>query len=234
MSQNQINQIKKKVKIFSFDGSIGSGKTTLMERTKEYYKTNPNVIFAREPIDKWNLVKDKNGTEMLTLFYADQQKYAFSFQVMAITSRISVFREIINANLDKDIIIITERSLYTDKHIFAKMLYDQGKMSEVEYQIYLSLFNEFVDEFDVENVVYIKTEPAKCYERIHKRAREGEELISLSYLEECHKYHEIFLDQTNGLFKQQLELDGNQDIYKNTNLADEWMSQINAFIEKIL
>ena len=223
---------KRKITLISIDGSIGSGKTTLMKYVKEYYKNNPNIIFAREPVDKWSFVKDKNGTEMIKLFYADQQKYAFSFQVMAITSRISIFREILNNTLDNDIIIITERSLYTDKHIFAKMLYDQGKMSDVEYQIYLSLFDEFINEFDVENVIYVKTKPEKCYERVHTRSRPGEELIPLSYLEECHNYHETFLDPNSVLFKRRLILDGNQDIYTNENLIDEWILQIDDFIRK--
>ena len=37
----------------------------------------------------------------------------------------------------EEYIIITERSLYTDKHVFAKMLHDQGKIEDVCYQIYL-------------------------------------------------------------------------------------------------
>ena len=35
----------------------------------------------------------------------------------------------------------------------------------------------------------------KCYERVHIRAREGEEVIPLAYLEDCHKYHEEFLEK---------------------------------------
>jgi hypothetical protein len=62
------------------------------------------------------------------------------------------------------------------------------------------------------------------------RAREGEELIPLAYLEECHRYHEAFLDQDRGLFKEQLVLDGNQDIYQNPTLASDWMQQIDGFI----
>ena len=104
-------------------------------------------------------------------------------------------------------------------------------MSEVEYQIYLTLFDEFAAEFEVNKVVYIRTDPDKCYERIHLRAREGEELIPLAYLEECHRYHEEFLDKDRGLFKEQLVLDGNQDIYQNVTLAGDWMRQIDGFIQ---
>lgn len=226
MSQNKQNTVT----LVSFDGDIGSGKSTMMKKAEEYYKNNANVIFAEEPVRKWNQIRDKNGTEMLKLFYQDQEKHAFKFQIMAFVSRLAGLREIVNANKGKNIVIITERSLYTDKEIFAKMLYDQGKMSDVEHQIYLTLFDEFASEFEVNKVVYIRTDPAKCHERIHIRAREGEELIPLAYLEECHRYHEAFLDKDRGLFKEQLVLDGNQDIYQNATLAEDWMHQINAFI----
>jgi deoxyadenosine/deoxycytidine kinase len=202
----------------------------MMKKAEEYYKNNANVIFAEEPVRKWNQIRDKNGTDILKLFYQDQEKHAFKFQIMAFVSRLAGLREIVKANEGKNIVIITERSLYTDKEIFAKMLYDQGKMSDVEHQIYLTLFDEFASEFEVNKVVYIRTDPVKCHERIHIRAREGEELIPLAYLEECHRYHEAFLDQDRGLFKEQLVLDGNQDIYQNATLAEDWMQQINAFI----
>lgn len=219
-----------KVILVSFDGNIGSGKSTMMKKAHEFYRSNSNVIFAEEPVEKWNQIKDKNGTEMLKLFYQDQEKHAFKFQIMAFVSRLAGLREIVKANPGKNIVIITERSLYTDKEIFAKMLYDQGKMSDVEHQIYLTLFDEFASEFEVNKVVYIRTDPVKCHERIHVRAREGEELIPLAYLEECHKYHEDFLDLERGLFKDQMVLDGNNDIYLNPEVADEWMRQIDASI----
>ena len=221
-----------KVILVSFDGNIGSGKSTMMKKAHEFYRNSANVIFAEEPIGKWNQIKDKNGTEMLKLFYQDQEKHAFKFQIMAFVSRLAGLREIVKANPGKNIVIITERSLYTDKEIFAKMLYDQGKMSDVEHQIYLTLFDEFASEFEVNKVVYIRTDPEKCHQRIHVRAREGEELIPLAYLEECHKYHEDFLDLERGLFKDQMVLDGNNDIYLNPGLADEWMRQIDANIFK--
>ena len=221
-----------KVILVSFDGNIGSGKSTMMKKAHEFYRNRENVIFAEEPIGKWNQIKDKNGTEMLKLFYQDQEKHAFKFQIMAFVSRLAGLREFVKTNPGKNIVIITERSLYTDKEIFAKMLYDQGKMSDVEHQIYLTLFDEFASEFEVNKVVYIKTDPVKCHERIHLRAREGEELIPLAYLEECHKYHEEFLDLERGLFKDQMVLDGNNDIYLNPEVADEWMRQIDANIFK--
>jgi deoxyadenosine/deoxycytidine kinase len=225
-----MTQNLKNVRIISIDGSIGSGKTTLMKRIKQHYKDNSKIIFACEPVEEWAKITDEHGTEMLKLFYMNQTVCAFAFQMMAYISRLAGLRKIIRDNQDKDIIIITERSLYTDKYIFEKMLYDQGKIKEYEHKIYLMWFDEFAKDFDINDVIYIKTEPIKCYERIHLRAREGEELIPLAYLEECHTYHEAFLDPNSGLFKNQLVLDGNQDILKNETILCQRLRQIDAFI----
>ena len=69
-----------------------------------------------------------------------------------------------------------------------------------------------------------------CYHRIHKRAREGEEVIPLAYLQDCHNYHEDFLDEQTGISSRKLNLDGNVDIYKNEQIVEDWLSQIKGFI----
>ena len=107
--------------IVSIEGNIGSGKTTLMEYLKTHFKSK-SIVFLKEPVDEWETIKDHEGTTMLQKFYADQEKYSFSFQMMAYISRLSLLKDTIENN--PDAIIITERSLMTDRHVFAKMLYD--------------------------------------------------------------------------------------------------------------
>jgi deoxyadenosine/deoxycytidine kinase len=237
-------------KIITIEGNIGSGKSTLLENLRKYYsKTSKNVIFLREPVDEWEKIKDVDGNTMLKKFYADQEKYSFPFQMMAYISRLKILRDTINtfASEEKDIIknsiddgknsempeyiIITERSLYTDKYVFAKMLYDQGKIEDVCYHIYLNWFHEFAKDFPINYSVYVNTTPNKCYERIHKRAREGEEVIPLSYLQTCHEYHETFLDDKTGITTNKIVLDGNLDIYENEKIVEEWIEHINSFIQ---
>jgi deoxyadenosine/deoxycytidine kinase len=234
------------ITIVSIEGNIGSGKSTLLETLKTIFKENCNIVFLREPVDEWEKIKDKDGNTMLQKFYANQQEYSFAFQMMAYISRLTILRETVrdimnkislnNNNKETDkiqkekYIIITERSLYTDKYVFAKMLYDQGKIEDVKYQIYLNWFDEFAKDFPVNDVIYVNTDPKKCYERIHKRARVGEEVIPLAYLESCHKYHNEFLDETTGIKTNQLVLNGNQDIFAETGLIDNWVSTINQFL----
>jgi deoxycitidine kinase/deoxyguanosine kinase len=171
---------------------------------------------------------------MLKKFYADQDKYSFPFQMMAYISRLKILRdtikEITSKNIAENYVIITERSLYTDKHVFAKMLHDQGKIEDVCYQIYLNWFDEFAKDFPINYTVYVQTDPTNCYARIHKRAREGEEVIPLAYLKDCHSYHEEFLDEKTGISSKKLFIDGNVDIYKNEKIVEDWLSLIKGFI----
>ena len=227
----------------SIEGNIGSGKSTLLSNLREHYKDNNNVIFLKEPVDEWAKIKDINGTTILEKFYADQEKYSFPFQMMAYVSRIKVLRDTLKENRDsnqnqgenlekKDYIIITERSLYTDKMVFAKMLYDSDKIEDVNYQIYLNWFDTFSGEFPVHKVIYVKASPDKCYERIVKRSREGEENIPLQYLTACSLYHDNMLDKSasNCVCNEQLILDGNIDIYENKTQLDEWIQEIEQYI----
>jgi deoxyguanosine kinase len=234
------------ITIVSIEGNIGSGKSTLLETLKKIFKENSNVLFLREPVDEWEKIKDKDGNTMLQKFYANQQEYSFAFQMMAYISRLTILRETVrdimnkvSLNQDKNDpidkkdkhIIITERSLYTDKFVFAKMLYDQGKIEDVMYQIYLNWFDEFAKDFPVNDVIYVNTNPVKCYERIHKRARIGEEVIPLAYLTACHEYHNAFLDENTGIKATQLVLNGNQDIFQNSHIVDDWIMSIKNFLQ---
>ena len=221
-------------KIVSIEGNIGSGKSTLLDNLRKHYNDNCHVVFLKEPVDDWEKIKDKQGNTMLKKFYSDQDKYSFPFQMMAYISRLKILRdtikEITSKNNNDNYVIITERSLYTDKHVFAKMLHDQGKIEDVCYQIYLNWFDEFAKDFPINYTVYVQTDPTHCYHRIHKRAREGEEVIPLAYLQDCHNYHEDFLDEKNGISSRKLNLDGNVDIYKNEQIVEDWLSQIKGFI----
>ena len=222
--------------IISIEGNIGSGKSTLLANLREHFKDNVNIVFLKEPVDEWAKIKDKNGITILEKFYADQEKYSFPFQMMAYVSRIKELRNTVKEqkkNSSNPFVIITERSLYTDKMVFAKMLFDTGKIEDVNYQIYLNWFDTFSEEFPVHKVVYVKTAPEKCHERIVKRSREGEDNIPLSYLISCSFYHDNMLDKnlTTCVCETQLVLDGNVNIYKNTHQVDRWIEEITKFIQ---
>lgn len=218
------------IKIISIDGNIGSGKSTLMGNLKSYFGNNKNIVFLKEPVDEWETITDENGTTILEKFYGDSSKYGFSFQIMAYISRLDVIRKEIKKN--SNAIFISERSLFTDKLVFAKMLFDSGNIELVNYKIYLKWFDTFAEDFPVNKVIYVNTLPEICHQRIIKRSRTGESNIPLDYLKNCHKYHNNMLDTNSEdcICKDQLILNGNIDIYENKEQINEWIDQINMFI----
>lgn len=219
-------------RIITIDGNIGSGKSTLLAHLKEHFKSNANIVFLREPVDEWESIKDKDGNSMVKKFYADQEKYSFSFQMMAYISRLALLKEAMKTY--PEAIIITERSLYTDKCVFAKMLYDMEKIEDVNYQIYLKWFDTFAQECPIHQCIYVNTSPTICHDRIMKRSRTGEDSIPLDYLTRCDNYHKTMLYEFLQMFQQGQKdivvLNGNIDIYSSPNELKNWMNKISTIL----
>lgn len=180
--------------ILSIEGNIGSGKSTIIEYLKNNYNSN-DIIFLPEPVNEWENIKDINNNTILQKFYAEKKKYSFAFQMMAYISRLNLLRDTIKKNPNK--IIVSERSLFTDKFVFAKMLYDSNDMEDVEYQIYNNWFESFLDLAPLSKMIYLKTDPKISFQRISVRNRQGENNIPYEYIENCHKYHNDMYDKIN-------------------------------------
>ena len=210
--------------LVSIDGNIGSGKSTTWDMLKQAYAGRDDVHFVEEPVDSWHHIKDGDGVPILTNFYKDHKAYAFRFQMMAYISRLALLRQTVRSNAGRCRVIVTERSVDTDRNIFAKMLYDSGDIAHDEYTIYNMWFDEFVRDLPVAGLVYIRADPETCMERITKRGREGES-IPLDYVQKCHDYHEAWI---NGIACKKLVVDANTEIEKTaTHRVQEIMTFIN-------
>ena len=224
------------IQIISIEGNIGSGKSTLLENLRVHFENCKNIIFLKEPVDDWSNIKDENNVTMLEKFYKDQKKYSFAFQMMAYISRLSLLKQTIEKKeFNKNsvpLIIITERSLYTDKFVFAQMLFDTGNLEYIQFQIYLKWFDEFIKEYPINKMIYVKTTPEICHSRILKRSRTGEDVISIDYLKHCDKYHNDMLNTSSKkcVCNQQLILNGNNNIFEDSKELEKWIQQINDFI----
>jgi len=200
--------------IISVEGNIGAGKSTFLEKLREQF---PDAYFVPEPVDEWATITDDHGVTILEKYYADPKKYAFSFQMMAFITRIKLLRA-----APKECLVITERSVFTDREIFAKMLYDSGKIEDIEYAIYLKWFDELVGDLKIDGIVYLKTSHLTCFSRIKMRSRQGEH-IPPSYIADCQYYHDKWLADSDNV----LELDGEMDFSKV--LPWEWKQQLYNF-----
>lgn len=191
--------------IITIDGNIGSGKTTFINKMKQYaneYKIN-NLVFLEEPVKQWSEIQ-VNDITILEAFYNDPERYAFSFQMLAFISRLSLFLEAIENNPNS--IIISERSILTDKFIFAKMLHENGHIDEYSYKIYNLWFEYFVSKLPEHRHIYLYSDPKNTIHRINKRQRPGESKIDMNYLRSCHEFHnDMFIDNNKLLTKLNID-----------------------------
>ena len=213
--------------IVFIEGGIGCGKSTLVKHIQGYcQKNNLKYKTIQEPVDIWTQIKDEKDTTIIEAFYKDQAKYAFMFQMMAYISRLQRLHEAYEDAKEKYDLIICERSLHTDKHVFCQMLYDEGKIDTFGFQVYNMWFDYFQSFVETSMFVYLKTDYEICFERIQKRQRQGENSIPKEYLQQNNAYHDKWLLQHDNV----MILDGNQDCEKHPGLLDSYCKQIIDYI----
>jgi len=168
--------------MYFVEGNIGSGKSTFLKKLSSEFKV------VQEPVDEWSKMKNANGKNILEEFYEDPQRNAYLFQSIAFRSRVKNITD-----LDENVIV--ERSIYTDRMVFADVCKEDGNISEIEWNDYIEWFDFIVKHigFKPKGFIYLRTDPEKSYERINKRNRSGESNISLEYLRKLHQRHDKWL-----------------------------------------
>ena len=202
--------------LISIEGNIGSGKSTFFNYIKKHLES-PDIIFLGEPVEIWESIKDADGN-LLEHFYNDPYKYSYCFQMTAYISRLVLLKNALKL-LKPGGVIITERCVFSDFNVFAKMLFESGKINKIEYDCYKMWFDYFLEDIPRPVFIYLRASPNTCYNRVISRARESEIGISLDYLMECEQYHDNWLvpngepDDNWLMLKSNVTvLDGNKDI----------------------
>jgi deoxyadenosine/deoxycytidine kinase len=176
-----------KPRVFFVEGNIGTGKSTFLKMIENLNNDKYQVIY--EPVDTWTSFTDSSGKNILQYFYDDPKRFAYTFQNTAFVSRVEKLKEI---DETKEAVFI-ERSIWSDKHIFAKNCFESGTMSEIEYKLYLKWFTwleENVGFKYMHEFVYLRCTPELSYERMKTRSRSEEAGVSLDYLTQIHEKHE--------------------------------------------
>lgn len=230
MSAGEEEGVSKRKKWFIIEGNIGTGKTTLMKKLSERYSDNTEFLF--EPVGVWQSFRDEKGTNLLDLFYKDQERWSYTMQTVAFLSRMQDITRTQVRNLR-----FSERSVFTDIYVFAENCYLKGKMNKVEWDLYNSWFtwlttSKLVDKLNPDGFIYIRAEPEKSMERLKKRARTEEDGVPLEYLTDIHKRHDEWLlskDMTTPV----LVIDANEDFLGNEDRLEAIMGQIETFMGKL-
>jgi deoxycitidine kinase/deoxyguanosine kinase len=221
---------------FFVEGNIGATKTTLLDRAATRLcrvTSKATLVVVPEPIDEWNIV--------LSDFYKDPRRWAFTFQIRAMSTRIAAIRAAIEHAYNPDeperlLVVLCERSIFADRHIFVEALYNDGMLTDTEYVMYADAWTYFSTHAypgRVGGVIYLDTEPVACLTRIRRRARDAESTISLEYLTSLDALHEVAL-KTPGAWSNApvLRIDVEQlgNVPRDEAAADALAEQIDNFM----
>lgn len=204
------------------EANIGSGKTTLLKKLEE--KLNVNVIY--EPVDTWTKIQDSKGENLLGYFYQDIKRWAYTFQSVAFRTRIQEMEK----KVKNDSINIIERSVYTDRNVFAKNCHSNGLMNDIEWFDYTNWHDWLCTKFDIQPdlYIYLRVNPEVSFARLQKRSRHEEDGVPLEYLRQIHQRHEDWLMGLDNV----IVIDGNIEFETDSQRLDVIINIIRDAIEK--
>ena len=84
-----------------------------------------------------------------------------------------------------------ERSLLSANQVFSPILMQNGDLTQTQFDKLIQGQPPHPDQF----IVFIEADPTICLTRINDRQQPGDELASLSYLEQIQKRHKLWFDQ---------------------------------------
>jgi len=183
---NSADTQKSSRSMFLLEGNIGAGKTSLGNLLKD----STAFEFLEEPVDMW---RDGFANNLFEMFYKDMDRWSFTFQIMAFTTRAKTWSEILAKVQGEQIVL--ERSIFTDRNVFAKNLYAQGAMNDSEWELYQQLWDFLALNYCLvpDKIFYLRTPAEICLERIKKRGRDEEQQMPLDYLKRLEDLHDEWL-----------------------------------------
>ena len=113
-------------------------------------------------------------------------------------------------------------------------------MSRLEWEIYKEWFSWLVDHYAVRptGLIYLRTSPEKCYERLQKRSRSEEAGIALTYLQTLHNKHEDWLVEGKELPENLsnipvLVLDCEKEFEDDAAYCAELVEKVSEFVTRL-
>jgi hypothetical protein len=110
-------------------------------------------------------------------------------------TRIANTHAALRAHPGEDVVLVSERSILTDRHVFAEMLHASGQLSEIEWDLYQRWYAMLADKMIVDGILWVDTVPDVCSERIARRNRTGEH-VPMGYLRDLDAAHRAWVSTT--------------------------------------
>ena len=147
-------------------GNIGVGKTTF---TKLLSKS----------LDWTPYFESVTDNPYLNDFYGDMKRWGFNLQVYFLHKRFQMHQKMSRSSTG----VIQDRTIYEDMEIFARNLYQLGKLSKRDWENYSGLFavmTSYLKKPDL--IIYLRAETDTLISRIKNRGRDYENSIDPEYV----------------------------------------------------
>lgn len=169
--------------VITVAGTVGIGKSTFTK------------VLA-EALDFQTSFEKVDNNPYLDSFYHDFERWSFHLQIYFLAERFKEQKKMFEHGGG----FVQDRSIYEDTGIFARMHYEKGTMSPVDYETYRSLFDAMVltPYFPKPTLlIYLEGDLEQIIQRIRKRGRVMEQETPLSYWEEMHNRYEDWINSFN-------------------------------------
>ena len=203
--------------VITVAGTVGVGKSTMTNALAEalQFRTSFEKVDTNPYLDK---------------FYADFDRWSFHLQVYFLAERFKEQKRIFEYGGG----FIQDRSIYEDTGIFAKMHYEKGTMSPVDYETYKSLFDAMVmtPYFPHPDLlIYLEGSIDDILERIRLRGRPMEQQTPIEYWQEMHGRYENWINSFNSCPVLRLNIN-DYDIMSDKSSIEPIVERIGSFIQQ--
>ncbi|RSD22505.1 deoxynucleoside kinase [Mesobacillus subterraneus] len=203
--------------VITIAGTVGVGKSTMTNALADAlrFRTSFEKVDTNPYLDK---------------FYADFERWSFHLQIYFLAERFKEQKRIFEYGGG----FIQDRSIYEDTGIFAKMHYEKGTMSPVDYDTYKSLFEAMVmtPYFPHPDLlIYLEGSLDDILERIKLRGRPMEQQTPISYWEEMHGRYENWINNFNACPVLRLNIN-DYDLFNNPESIEPIVEKIATHIKQ--
>lgn len=175
-------------KLIILEGLPGVGKTLF---GKSYASVNPNSVFLEEWVD----------VKILKEYLADMKNKAADFQMHIQKETVERIQKAIRLVLSGKTVVL-DRGLIGNR-CFAEVQFEAGLISEESMKAYRADFTYSNIEgfWEIKSeIIYMKATPEFSLQRIKRRARDGEDVYALDYLEKLKVKHDNLLKEAKVVY----------------------------------
>jgi len=194
---------QRRMKIISVDGSVGVGKSTLLQLCQEFVDDEgleSKICIIPEPVEIWERFLDsapqgRRQFSALQLFYQHPDELSYPFQIFVL---ITLQHHLDQKTFEHEqrygeppALVICERCQnWAARETFIANFQQSGRWSQNQCDFYETTWSYVVRSAGYEPPLhwYITCSPETSLHRVQHRARPGEQRVSLDFLLRLHNH----------------------------------------------